>query len=147
MKSLAREVGRENKAWGEGDSRNPRYAGSQSHEPWKGDSLQAFLQRIVNGDGRIEREYGLGRRRMDLLLLWPYPGGVQRAVIESKILRQQPEETIAKGLEQTWGYADRCGADEAPFVLFDIVSGRSWEERIYHRAETYQGRTIEIWGM
>lgn len=23
--------------------------------------LQAFLQRIVNNDGRIEREYGLGR--------------------------------------------------------------------------------------
>ncbi len=109
--------------------------------------LQAFLQRIVNGGGRIEREYGLGRKRTDLLLLWPYVSGVQRAVIELKILRQQPEETIAKGLEQTWGYADRCGADEAHFVLFDIASGRSWEERIYHRTATYQGRTIEVWGM
>ena len=33
--------------------------------------LQAFLQRIVNGGGRIEREYGLGRRRTDLLIVWP----------------------------------------------------------------------------
>ncbi len=32
--------------------------------------LQAFLQRIVNGGGRIDREYGLGRRRTDLLLHW-----------------------------------------------------------------------------
>jgi len=33
--------------------------------------LQAFLQRIVNGGGRIAREYGLGRGRTDLLLQWP----------------------------------------------------------------------------
>ncbi len=109
--------------------------------------LQAFLQRIVNGGGRIEREYGLGRKRTDLLLLWPYPGGVQRAVIELKILRRQPEETITKGLEQTWGYADRCGADEAHLVLFDLRSARSWEEKIYHHPEIYHGRTIEVWGM
>ncbi len=31
--------------------------------------LQAFLQRVVNGGGRIEREYGLGRGRTDLLVL------------------------------------------------------------------------------
>ncbi|MEZ5576659.1 MAG: hypothetical protein R3F44_13965 [Candidatus Competibacteraceae bacterium] len=33
--------------------------------------LQAFLQRIVNGGGRIDREYGLGRKRTDLLVQWP----------------------------------------------------------------------------
>ena len=47
--------------------------------------MQAFLQRIVNGGGRVEREYGLGRRRTDLLVIWPYPGGVQRVVIELKV--------------------------------------------------------------
>ena len=36
--------------------------------------LQAFLQRIVNSGGRIEREYGLGRMRTDLLILWPEGG-------------------------------------------------------------------------
>ena len=36
--------------------------------------LQAFLQRIVNGGGRIEREYGLGRGRTDLLVIWPQGG-------------------------------------------------------------------------
>ena len=30
--------------------------------------LQAFLQRIVNSGGRIEREYGLGKMRTDLLI-------------------------------------------------------------------------------
>ncbi|PKO22510.1 MAG: hypothetical protein CVU38_09060 [Chloroflexi bacterium HGW-Chloroflexi-1] len=36
--------------------------------------LQAFLQRIVNCGGRVEREYGLGRRRTDLLVIWPVGG-------------------------------------------------------------------------
>ena len=39
---------------------------------------QAFLQRLVNGGGRVEREYGLGRGRTDLLVIWRYPGGVQK---------------------------------------------------------------------
>ena len=37
--------------------------------------LQAFLQRIVNSGGRIEREYGLGRMRVDLLVVWPVRSG------------------------------------------------------------------------
>ena len=41
--------------------------------------LQAFLQRIVNGGGRIEREYGLGRMRTDLLIVWPVGGRAAEA--------------------------------------------------------------------
>ena len=37
--------------------------------------LQAFLHRVVNGGGRVEREYGLGRMRVDLLVVWPVRGG------------------------------------------------------------------------
>ena len=50
--------------------------------------MQAFLQRILNGGGRVDREYGLGRRRTDLLVVWNYPGGVQRVVIELKLLHR-----------------------------------------------------------
>lgn len=45
--------------------------------------LQAYLQRVINGGGRIYREYGLGRGRTDLLLEWL--AGKQRVVIELKI--------------------------------------------------------------
>ena len=34
--------------------------------------LQAFLQRIINSGGRIECEYGLGKKRTDLLIIWPH---------------------------------------------------------------------------
>ncbi|MCL2065127.1 MAG: ATP-binding protein [Candidatus Cloacimonetes bacterium] len=34
--------------------------------------LQAYLQRVVNGGGYINREYGLGRKRTDLHIKWMY---------------------------------------------------------------------------
>lgn len=115
--------------------------------------LQAFLQRIVNGDGYIDREYGLGRGRTDLLITKPltqqYGGPLQRIVLELKILRSNPEATIRKGLEQTAQYMDRCGGtiNEGYFILFDRRPDRLWEEKLWHRTETYNGRSIEVWGM
>ncbi len=109
--------------------------------------MQAFLQRIVNGGGRVEREYGLGRRRTDLLIIWFHPGGVQQAVIELKVLRKGLAATLAEGLAQTVDYADRCGADEAHLVIFDRTPGQAWEERIWRRAETHAGRAIAVWGV
>jgi hypothetical protein len=115
--------------------------------------MQAFLQRIVNGGGRINREYGLGRKRTDLFLEWPideekgYFGPVQKVVIELKLLRSAPEATLKEGLIQTAEYADKAGADEAYLVLFDRRDGKTWEERIWQRAETVQGREIRVWGM
>ncbi|MDG4549085.1 MAG: ATP-binding protein [Candidatus Contendobacter sp.] len=107
--------------------------------------LQAFLQRLVNGGGRVEREYGLGRGRTDLLVLWRHSGGVQKIVIELKILRKSLMRTLAEGLEQTWQYLDRVGEGSGHLVVFDR-GDRSWDEKIYRREETYQGRRIVVWG-
>ena len=115
--------------------------------------LQAFLQRVVNGGGYIDREYGLGRGRTDLLITKPltdrYGGPFQRIVLELKIFRTNMEATIAKGLEQTVAYMDKCGGtiNEGHFILFDRRPNRSWDEKIWHRTELYNGRKIEIWGM
>ena len=73
--------------------------------------LQAHLQRVVNGGGRIEREYALGRGRTDLLIVWPQDGRERRFVVECKVLRKGLERTIAEGVEQTQGYMDRCRAE------------------------------------
>ncbi|MBI2875435.1 MAG: ATP-binding protein [Candidatus Tectomicrobia bacterium] len=109
--------------------------------------LQAFLQRILNSGGRVEREYGLGRRRTDLMVIWPYPGGVQRVVIELKIVHSSLERTLAEGLVQTRAYMDRCGTDEGHLVIFDREPGKPWEEKIFRQAEVYQGKRITVWGM
>ena len=115
--------------------------------------LQAFLQRIVNGGGRIEREYGLGRGRTDLLILWPQGGGVEpgstvsRFVIECKVLHKGLERTVAEGLEQTAGYMDRCAAEAGHLVVFDRTEAKPWEEKIFRREESRNGLRITVWGM
>ena len=116
--------------------------------------LQAYLQRVVNGGGRLEREYGLGRGRTDLLVLWPSgegesPDGMRRHVIELKVAREGrgPDRQVREGLEQTAAYMDRCGADSGHLVVFDTRPGRSWEERLYRREETVDGKSITVWGV
>ena len=108
--------------------------------------LQAFLQRVLNGGGRIEREYGLGRQRVDILILWPRPQGMQRIVIECKILRGKLEDTLEKGLPQTAGYMDRCGAAAGHLVIFDR-SAKPWKEKVFHRSQEFEGTPVEVWGM
>ena len=110
--------------------------------------LQAFLQRIVKGDGRIEREYGLGLGRTDLLILWPQEGRTRKFVVECKVLRRSLEATVADGLEQTAGYMDRCAAEAGHLVIFNRDDDTSWEERVFReRRRASDGVEIDVWGM
>ncbi len=109
--------------------------------------MQAFLHRVVNSGGRVEREYGLGRRRTDLLIIWRRPEAEQRAVIELKILRGSRDRTIEEGLQQTAEYMDRCGAGEGHLVIFDRNPQRTWAERIFRKQGYSSGRDIWTWGM
>ena len=108
--------------------------------------LQAFLQRIVNGGGRIEREYGLGRGRTDLLIIWPQGERVRKFVVECKILRKSLERTLSEGVEQTAAYMDRCAAEAGHLVIFDRGTGK-WEDKIFRRRELSGGADIHVWGM
>ena len=128
--------------------------------------LQAYLQRVVNGGGRIEREYGLGRGATDLLILWPHKEGLpsdlwRRFVVECKVLRDGDHRglagTIERGLEQTLDYMDKCGGGEGHLVVFDRTGetqgtdpgngGKRWEDRLFRREETRNGRAVVVWGM
>ena len=114
--------------------------------------MQAFLQRIINGGGRLNREYGLGRRRTDLAIEWPvdrekgYSGKVQRVVIELKILYNSLEKTIEEGLKQTIAYGDSFNADELHLVIFNRDPEISWDEKIWHVCREYHGKQVIIWG-
>ena len=59
-------------------------------EAWPQLLLQAYLQRVVNGGGRIEREYALGSGRVDLLIVWPLADRVQEFVVEWSFTRLRP---------------------------------------------------------
>ena len=121
--------------------------------------MQAFLQRIVNSGGRVEREYGLGRMRTDLLVIWPLiiqgleqkeeiiKSGTQKIVIELKILYKTLARTISDGLKQTAAYMDKCAAVEGHLIIFDRDENKSWDEKIFKREEKSHGKKILIWGM
>ena len=94
--------------------------------------LMAFLQRVLNGGGHIERDCAAGRGRMDLSIEYEK----HRYIIEIKLLRSyhSPEAFRKKGLEQVLKYRDRYGAQTPTYlIIFDRrpeSRTKSWEERI-----------------
>ncbi|ETR69837.1 MAG: hypothetical protein OMM_03664 [Candidatus Magnetoglobus multicellularis str. Araruama] len=109
--------------------------------------LQAFLQRVINSGGRIEREYGLGRGRTDLLIIWNYSQRVQKEVIELKILYSNLEKTISEGLKQIDKYLDRCAQKQGHLVIFDRRESITWDEKIFCQQKMVNNKTITVWGM
>ena len=110
--------------------------------------LMAFLQRVLNGGGRIEREYAAGRGRMDLFIEYKS----YKYIIEIKLIyeRQSPDTIKIKGLEQTAKYRDTKAPDcPAYLVIFDrrdSAKNLSWEQRISWQEETVQSGTITVVG-
>lgn len=102
--------------------------------------LMAFLQRVINGGGRIEREYGLGRGALDLMVEWQG----QRHAIEVKLRRDT--ETEADALDQLSRYLDHAGLPEGWLVMFDLRSTLPWEQRLTTREVEHSGRRVHIVG-
>ena len=102
--------------------------------------LMAFLQRVINGGGRIEREYGLGRGALDLMIEWRG----QRHAIEVKLRRDTATEERA--LDQVARYLEQLGLPEGWLVMFDLRSTPSWEERLTTRQVEHRGKQVHIVG-
>lgn len=77
--------------------------------------LMAFLDRVANGGGRIEREFAVGRGRLDLRLEL---GGVVLP-IEVKVWRAGRPDPLAEGLAQLDGYLAGLGLASGWLVIFD----------------------------
>jgi hypothetical protein len=94
--------------------------------------LMAYLQRVVNGGGFVEREYGVGRDRIDLLVRWPLGGRRwQKEVLELKVWRAKKRDPLEKGLEQLEGYLERVGVKRGVLVIFDRrPEAKPVEERV-----------------
>ncbi|PDW04274.1 ATP-binding protein [Candidatus Viridilinea mediisalina] len=77
--------------------------------------LMAFLDRVANGGGRVEREYAVGRGRLDLRLELR---GIMLA-IEVKVWRSGAADPLAEGLAQLDGYLAGLGLTTGWLVIFD----------------------------
>jgi hypothetical protein len=106
--------------------------------------LMAFLQRIVNGGGRIAREYGLGRGALDLLIAWRAPSFVENHAIEVKLRRDT--ETEGDGIEQVSRYLDGLGLRAGWLVLFDLRKDVSWADKLFVHEVVHDGKTISVVG-
>ncbi len=103
--------------------------------------LMAFLQRIINASGRVEREMAIGNGRCDLWIEY----GPDQFVIELKLYRD--EETRQDGLEQAARYLDQMGLSQGYLILFETRVGKTWEERIYREVVEVEGKTVILMGM
>jgi len=102
--------------------------------------LMAFLQRITNGSGRIEREYAAGRGRLDLAIEF----NNQWNIIEVKLFRDKQtfEKVKTQGIKQIISYRDTLSSSQriqdgekipCYLIIFDRRSEDKklpWEQRI-----------------
>ena len=102
--------------------------------------MMGYLQRVVNGGGRIAREMALGSKRLDLCVEF----GKFRYAVELKMCRNfSPTESPA----QLAGYLDHLGLAEGWMAVFDEDKAKSWDEKIYNRDLPFDGKTLHIVGL
>ncbi|MET8003755.1 ATP-binding protein [Nonomuraea glycinis] len=113
--------------------------------------LMAFLHRLVNGGGQLDREYAAGTKRLDVLVRWPYTGLegerlLQREAMELKVWRAGRDDPLPEGLAQLDGYLDRLSLSTGVLVIFDRrPEAAPWRERgSFEQATTPSGRQVTV---
>jgi len=106
--------------------------------------LMAFLQRVVNGGGMIDREYAVGSGRLDLCVRWPWSGGTDTHALELKV-RTDKKNPLGQGLEQLARYLRRLGLGHGTLIIFDRrTQAPPVEERGTFEEEVHDGLNILI---
>ena len=82
----------------------------------------------------------LGKKRADLCVV--YDG--HKYPIELKILRNK--KSYDNGVRQTAEYMDKVGADKGWLVIFDRDTEKCWDEKIYMKKETVNGKNVVVAG-
>ncbi|MDR1857774.1 MAG: ATP-binding protein [Desulfovibrio sp.] len=102
--------------------------------------LYAYLQRVVNGGGRIRRDAALGTGRADICV--SYAG--KKYPIELKLAGTQP---ISESLEQVNKYMERCGSAVGWLGIFDRSKTKPWSKKIYWKTKKIAGdKVVHIFG-
>lgn len=104
--------------------------------------LMAFLHRVENGGGVLNREYAVRRGRIDLCLRW----GPDRVAMEVKVWRHRGKDPRPQGIKQLDGYLAGLGLDSGWLIIFDQRPGLPpIEDRTRSETTTSPGgRTITV---
>jgi hypothetical protein len=81
--------------------------------------LMAFLHRVANAGGSLEREYAIGSGRMDICLRY----GPDTLAMELKVWRDGEPDPLQEGLAQLDDYLSGLGLPTGWLVIFDRRSG------------------------
>ncbi|QSB16610.1 ATP-binding protein [Natronosporangium hydrolyticum] len=112
--------------------------------------IMAFLHRVINGGGYIDREYGVGRGRIDLLVRWPYQAGAQRSwqreAMELKVWRAGRPDPLPAGLQQLDDYLQRLELTTGTLVIFDRrpTAGPIADRTEFSTQRTPTGRAVTV---
>ncbi|WP_218006002.1 ATP-binding protein [Actinomadura hibisca] len=114
-------------------------------------AFMAFCRQVVNGDGFIDLEYGLGRKRLDLAIRKPFTDGrgcraVQWSAFELKVRTDDNGDQVSSGLEQLDGYLNRLALDTGTLIVFDRRrdAAPTSERTRLTEAETPKGRMVTL---
>jgi hypothetical protein len=82
-----------------------------------------------------------GTGRTDLCIVYKN----EKYPIELKIRRG--DKSVTKGIEQTLRHMDSFGCNEGWLVVFDQRLTINWNEKIYLKKETVDGKTVTVVGL
>lgn len=104
--------------------------------------LMAFLHRVANREGTVEREYAIGTGKMDLCLRY----GEVKLAMELKVWRDSKPDPLQQGLVQLDSYLSGLGLDTGWLVIFDQRGGLPdiSERTTTETATTPSGRTVTV---
>ncbi|WP_188187876.1 AAA family ATPase [Nonomuraea sp. SYSU D8015] len=123
------------------------FRGITYHEAACQITLMAYLHRIVNGGGLLDREYAAGTGRLDVYLRWPYgERQVQREAMELKVWRPGQRDPLDEGLTQLDRYLDRLDLETGYLVIFDRrPEAAPMEDRVrFDQDRTPAGRQVTV---
>lgn len=109
--------------------------------------LQAFLQRIIDGGGRLKRLYGLGRKQVTLIISWPVGGSWQKVLVSSRYIYRSVKDTIKEGTDFIVNEMDALDIAAGHLVLFYPTHVELVNRKQFHQSSSEGKYNLEIWGM
>jgi hypothetical protein len=101
--------------------------------------LLTFLQRVVNSEAKVDREYSEGRGAVDICVTY----NKREYIIEVKL---KGEDTVDNSITQLAAYLQHNREIEGWIVFFDRNREISWDDKLTWNTVKYDGRTIHLVG-
>ncbi len=107
--------------------------------------LQAFLQRIADGGGRLERHYGLGRNQVSLSLSWPFESAWKKYLVSSRYVFAK--RSLQEGLYFILKEMDEQDIVEGFLILFYPLHMEITNQKQFYQLKKVDEKRVHVWGL